>query len=63
MDFDLLRPNSVDVIRWIAWGKGRAFDYSGDRTHELFSPPKVKMQTDSESIFRPELSWNMIANM
>src|SRR5258705_1718476 len=62
-----LRPHCVQTV-WmlsarLVFGKGRAFDYIGDGGHELFSPAKIKMESDSERIFQRELSRNVVGNM
>ncbi len=62
-----LRPHCVQTV-WmlsarLVFGKGRAFDYIGDGGHELFSPAKIKMESDSEGIFQRELSRNVVGNM
>ena len=50
-------------LRSTGFGDGGEFDEIGDGSHELLSPPKIKMEGDGVSVFRCELSWNMIGNM
>jgi len=62
-----LRPQYVQTAWMLSagllFGKGRAFDYIGDGGHELFSPAKIKMESDSEGIFQRELSRNVVGNV
>ena len=49
--------------RSTGFGDGREFDEIRDGSHELFSPAKIKMEGDGVSVFRSELSWNVVGNM
>jgi hypothetical protein len=56
-------PNVRESARSTGFGDGREFDEIRDGSHELFSPAKIKMEGDGVSVFRSELSWNVVGNM